>query len=96
MEGIPLELSVDAGVAQLCAPDVDTSVVSHEESAQASDGGDVACEMEGFFCRDGRVSSCSKPKVAVCSHGCADLDDLQLDDDDDDVHAAALILCARR
>jgi hypothetical protein len=97
LEGVPFEMSRDAGVVQLCVPDDDTKIFGREDVAQASDGGDVACEMEGFFCRDGRVWSCNSPRAITCVHGCADLDDMQLDDDDPtDLHAAASILCARK
>jgi hypothetical protein len=90
-------MSNDAGVVQLCNSDDDTKIIGHEEVVQPADGGDVACEMEGFFCRDGRVSSCANRQALTCIHGCADLDDMQLDDDDPtDLHAAALILCARK
>ncbi len=96
LQGVPFEMSVDAGVTQLCLPDDERAVVSIEQSAQTWDaGGDLACEMEGYFCRDGRVLSCGNPRAIVCVHGCAPLDDLQLDEEDDDLHTAALVLCAR-
>jgi len=95
-EGVPIEMPIDAGPAQLCAPELDAGeVVSREEPVLMDDAGDIQCEMEGFSCINGRVSSCASPHVAVCTHGCAALDDLRLDNDDD-LHAAALILCARR
>jgi hypothetical protein len=96
LEGVPIEMPLDAGVLQLCAPDDNlgpTAVVNREESGDAGD--EVACEIEGFFCMNGRVSSCGNPRSAVCAHGCAKLDDVRLDEDDD-LHAAALILCARK
>lgn len=97
LEGVPFEMSADAGVVQLCVPDDDTKILSLADVVQPRDGGDVACEMEGFFCRDGHVSSCASPHAITCLHGCADLDEMQLDDDDsNDLHAAALILCARK
>ncbi|MEO8878293.1 MAG: hypothetical protein ABI461_22050 [Polyangiaceae bacterium] len=95
-EGVPVEMPSDAGAAQLCLPALDAGeIVAREETVDVGDAGEISCEMEGYLCLNGRVSSCESPKVAVCTHGCAPLDDVRLDTGED-LQAAALILCARR
>jgi hypothetical protein len=91
-EGVPFELEVDSGAMQLCAPAHASDVVQDDEITL--DAGEIACEMEGYQCKDGVVSSCTEPKLARCVYGCAKLDDTVLDLDD--VRTAALILCARK
>lgn len=92
VEGVAFELPVDAGAAQLCAPANDGEVFV--ENAVVLDAGEIACEMAGYGCADGVVSSCETAKTARCLHGCASLDEARLDADD--LRAAALVLCARK
>ena len=91
-EGVAFELPEDAGAAQLCAPEHAADVVADGEIAM--DAGEIACEMEGYRCSEGIVSSCAAPKAARCVHGCAKLDELAVDVDD--LRTAALVLCARK
>lgn len=91
-EGVAFELSGDAGPPQLCKPEHVADVVAAGEVML--DAGEIACEMEGYRCADGVVSSCASPEAARCVHGCAKLDDVALDTDD--LRSAALVLCARR
>ncbi|MGH7279999.1 MAG: hypothetical protein ACRELY_00625 [Polyangiaceae bacterium] len=91
-EGVAFELGADAGALQLCAPERVADVIADGEIVL--DAGEIACEMEGYRCADGVVSSCATPKAARCLHGCAKLHDVVLDIDD--LRSAALVFCARR
>lgn len=91
-DGVPFELEADAG-AQLCVPDDEATVLLPPEPLLA-DAGDGVCETEGFVCVNGQVSSCETKETVRCTHGCAFADDLAMDVYG--LHAAALLLCARK